>query len=97
MSEALSYVGKLKLTPVVRVGQMDALNLQLGVPRVDAFVRKDFEAFKAQKAAESGARPIDGPGRTCALPPWAHAGVLDKGPQLQGASSQVCCRLQSMW
>ncbi|KAK9825893.1 hypothetical protein WJX81_002516 [Elliptochloris bilobata] len=39
--------------------QMDALNLQLGVPRVDSFVRKDFEAWKAQKAAEGG-----GPART---------------------------------
>jgi len=48
---------------------MDALNLQLGVPRVDSFVRKDFEAFKAQKAAEGGGRPIDGAGRACAPPP----------------------------
>lgn len=40
---------------------MDALNLQLGVPRVDSFVRKDFEAWKAQKAAEGG-----GPARACA-------------------------------
>lgn len=48
--------------------QIDALNLQLGVPRVDSFVRKDFQAFKAQMAAESGARPIEGATRTCEAP-----------------------------
>jgi len=60
--------------------QMDALNLQLGVPRVDSFVRKDFEAFKAQKAAEGGGRPIDGAGRACAplLRPPARARLASR-------------------
>lgn len=54
--------------------QMDALNLQLGVPRVDSFVRKDFEAWKAQKAAEGG-----GPARTCAPALSAYSTVDNAG------------------